>query len=176
MLWYVLFVTTGKEDVVGKYISNFCNHLSLQCFIPKKVVPECHKGVRRDVIRVLFPGYIFIRTTMSSNLYYLLKEIPNLHYIVNSGDRKKDKSCGFYSAIPEEEMEWIRDLTGNRDTIEYSEVSIINKKVKVISGPLKGKEAMIKKVDKRKRRAKIEVTLLNKTNLVDVGINILSVT
>ncbi|MFB6366788.1 antiterminator LoaP [Paenibacillus elgii] len=176
MSWYALFVESGKEDAVEKYIRKFFKFVPLSCFIPKRIVPEYSQGVARNSIRVLFPGYVFVQATMSSNLYYRLKSIPDLYYLVDCGERKKDKSPGYFTSIPDDEMLWIKNLTDEQGIIEYSEVHIVNKKVEVISGPLKGKESWIKKVDKRKSRAKIEVTLLNKKSLVDVGVRIVSTT
>ncbi|MBD8496935.1 antiterminator LoaP [Paenibacillus arenosi] len=175
MPWYALYVETGKEDAVSKNLNKLLKEYPLQCFIPKKIVPEYRDGTIHDSVCVLFPGYIFIRTEMNADLYYNLKQVPDLYYLVNCGEHKKDKSCGYYSIISEEEMNWIYKFTGKQGIVDYSNINIINKKVEVVSGPLKGKEGLIKKVDKRKRRAKIEVSFLNKTSLIDVGIHILSI-
>lgn len=44
----------------------------------------------------------------------------------------------------------------------------------VQSGPLKGKEGIIKKVDKRKNRAKVQLNFLGREKTIDVGIEVLS--
>lgn len=48
-----------------------------------------------------------------------------------------------------------------------------NSKVRIISGPLKGKECIIKRIDKRKKRATIALHFMGKQTLLDIGIEIL---
>ncbi|MBY9083165.1 KOW motif-containing protein, partial [Paenibacillus sp. HN-1] len=46
--------------------------------------------------------------------------------------------------------------------------------IHVVSGPLTGKEGIIKKIDKHKNRAKILLSMVNTAVLVDVGIELIS--
>ncbi|MRA76150.1 transcription antiterminator, partial [Bacillus thuringiensis] len=57
---------------------------------------------------------------------------------------------------------------------DYSKVYIENSKVTVASGPLKGMEGIIKKIDKRKRRAKLCLSFMGLDKMVNVGIEVLS--
>ena len=60
------------------------------------------------------------------------------------------------------------------EIVEKSQVSFDeNKKIKVISGPMKGLEGRIVKVDKRKRRAKISLSLYEESFTIDFGFEIL---
>ncbi|MNC28552.1 transcription antitermination protein NusG [compost metagenome] len=64
-------------------------------------------------------------------------------------------------------------MLSDRDTLEYSSVCIINSKASVTSGPLKGFEGIIKKVDSRKNRAKIALNFFGIEKMVDVGIEVI---
>ena len=44
----------------------------------------------------------------------------------------------------------------------------------ITDGPLKGYEALIKKIDRHKRIAFIEINLLNQPNIIKVGLEIIS--
>ncbi|MFG0216967.1 KOW motif-containing protein [Brevibacillus porteri] len=50
---------------------------------------------------------------------------------------------------------------------------ITDSKITVKKGPLAGKEGIIKKVDRRKKRAKIVIDFLGDERMIDVGIEIL---
>nr|WP_162305437.1 antiterminator LoaP [Brevibacillus laterosporus] len=174
MSWYALFVETGKENVVEKILTNHFNQHVFRCLVPKKIVSEKKNGVSYDSIKTLFPGYIFIQTNITSTIYYDLMSIPMTYYMVNCGKYKNDSCLTYYSEIPEEDMNWILQITDKEGLLSYSDVIIEDRQVQVITGPLQGMEAFIKKIDKRKKRAKIEIELLGEIKTLDVGINILS--
>lgn len=58
------------------------------------------------------------------------------------------------------------------DIISYSKIKIEESKVYVVSGPLHGLEGTIKKIDKRKKRAKVQLNLLGKEQTVELGIEL----
>lgn len=173
MDWYALFVASNSEDMVEQQIRACFSPQLLTCFNPKKKVPENRNGLLRIQTKVLFPGYVFIRVELTTQLYYELKRVPKIYRFLNCGKSQSD--IADISRIPEEEMIPILQLIGENGILECSDISIIDRKAKVISGPLKSLDAIIKKVDKRKRRAKIELEFLGKRRLIDVGVNILSV-
>lgn len=65
-------------------------------------------------------------------------------------------------------------LLGNTDIIAYSKIHLENSEVYVNSGPLKGMEGQIKKVDRHKKRAKVLIKFMDSEKLVDLGVEILS--
>ncbi|TCS93657.1 antiterminator LoaP [Hazenella coriacea] len=175
MCWYALFVETGKEHLTEKLLKKFFDSKTLTCFVPKRLVPEKKDGIVHDHVKVMFPGYIFIHTNIISKLYYSIRQIPKIYYIVKCGKYKRNSSDGYYSIISQNEMSLIIKLTAKNGILDYSDINIKNKQVEVISGPLMGMESIIKKVDRRKRRAKVEIEFLDKKRMIDVGVNILSV-
>jgi transcription termination/antitermination protein NusG len=63
------------------------------------------------------------------------------------------------------------------EVIGKSEVSIVEgKKLMVIRGPLSGREGRIVQLNKRRRRAKIEISLYDRVFRVDFGLEILTPT
>lgn len=165
MYWYSLFVLTGKEESVAEWLKTLYPKLDATYFIPKRKLYERKQGRIRPVLKKMFPGYILIYIEMDSEIYYKLKKVPNLIRILNSGD--------FYTKIPEEEILGIRNLTGKGDVVDYSRVYVVDSKVIVKSGPLLGKEGIIKEVDKRKLRAKISVQFMGAPKEIDVGIELI---
>ncbi|MCG7407075.1 antiterminator LoaP [Paenibacillus sp. ACRRX] len=174
MSWFALFVKSGEERDVEGFINQHFDKQSLFCYVPKKLVPEKKQGCVHDSAKVIFPGYVFINTSIISTLYHRLRKTPKIYYLVKSGEHKLDQSYSPYSEIPDEEMDMFLQLVGPNDMLGYSDVIVMNKRAKVIAGPLFGKEGIIRKIDKRKGRAKIEVMFLGETRMIEVGINILS--
>ena len=76
----------------------------------------------------------------------------------------------------QEEISPLLKLIGNGEIIDYSEIILENSRVLVKSGPLQGLENIIKKVDKRKNRAKIILNFIGTEKVIDVGIKVISKT
>lgn len=165
MEWYALFVETGKEELIRDWLNLYFHKSVLYSIVPKKKVAEKKNGNLVEVLKKLFPGYVLIYTKMTSEVYYKIKSNPNFIKILGNGD--------YYTKIPQIEIEPILSLLNDRQILECSQIITEDSDVKVISGPLLGMEAIIKKINKRKRRAKILLNFHGTEKLIDVGIEVL---
>lgn len=167
MEWYTLFVKTGDEDIVQQYLSYRFDKSECHAVIPKSKLTEKRKGKYYEVTKPLFPGYILINATMNNNLYYVIKQIPKVYRILHQSEE-------YYTRIDDEEMKPILKLIDENSVIDYSKIFIENSRVYVNAGPLKGLEGLIRKVDKRKGRARISLDFLGSPREIDLGVHILS--
>jgi|GEM_PF-135193 len=179
--WYALFVKTGKEDAVKHQILTRLGDANCKCCVPKRRVPEKKNGQVSHVVKTMFPGYVFIQLEMNFDIYYEIKTIPNIHSLLNFTN-KKDKELQqnnaeetFFKYIPNEEMTRLLTLINfESDVMEYSQLLIKNGRVTILSGPLVGKEGLLKKIDKHKSRAKLSINFMGGEKLIDVGFEALS--
>ncbi|MCX7920823.1 MAG: antiterminator LoaP [Clostridia bacterium] len=165
MEWYAVFVETSKEEDVQKWLEFHFNKESLQSLVPKRKLKEKRSGKSYSVIKKLFPGYVFIRTSMDLDKYRIITSVPRLLRILNTGT--------YYSQIEDEEMSLILKLVGEDSIIDYSRIFIENSRVLVKDGPLYGIEGIIKKINKHTNRAKVQLNFMGEPRFVDVGIEIL---
>lgn len=190
MSWYALFVKTGYESSIKKWLDARFDNSLLTSVIPRRKVPEKKDRQEYHVIKTLFPGYVFVETKMNFSIYYTLKENPfiysSLNYLNNKDkgllpsdaqqvhlpSHKPDESY-FFKEIPRDEMLIVLKLISDSEVIEYSQVTFQESNVIVKSGPLKGMESLIKKVDKHKKRAKVCMNIMGREQLVDFGIEII---
>jgi transcriptional antiterminator NusG len=166
MDWYAVFVESGKEEFVQKQLQIYFDDSVLRSIVPKRKLTERREGKIFHVIKKMFPGYLLIQTDMDIEKYYIIKNIPKLISILNTDT--------YYSKINEREIEIILKLMDFNDTVEYSSIYIENSTARVISGALQGLEGIIRKIDKRKKRAKIALSLMGEERIVDLGIEILN--
>ncbi|MFJ6208610.1 antiterminator LoaP [Lysinibacillus sp. NPDC092081] len=174
MEWYVLFVENGKEEIVKRYIQLHFDEHSIYPIVPKRKVPEKKAGIVYPVLKKIFPGYVLIKTNMNGLIFRKIREIPRCYRLVNSGLYYSKEKGTYYSKIDEKEVELLLRLLENGEIIEYSKIHFENSDFFVKSGPLKEMEFIIKKIDKRKNRAKIILNLLGTEQTIDVGIEITS--
>lgn len=182
MKWYVLFVRTGKEEEVERYIENKLGNILCECHILKRIVPEKNNGQLSHIVKKVFPGYVFIKTKMDFNIYYDIKKIPYINYLLNYSNSKDldykqtdEDEENYFRSISNLEMEELSPFINSKDgTMGISGFWFKEKKAIIVSGPLVGMEGRIKKIDKRKRRAKLVIHFMGMEKLVDVGFELIN--
>lgn len=166
MDWYILFTQTGQEYFTQKWISKLFSKDICNAIVPQRILTERKGGKKYQIIRTLFPGYVFLNTNMNEKIYYKLKDIPSTIKILGYDN--------YYSKVDQSEISLILKLMGNSDIITYSKVIIESSDIYVTSGPLKGNEEIIKKINKRKQRATVALNLMNDIKTIDLGIELIS--
>jgi transcriptional antiterminator NusG len=162
-MWYVLFTKSGCEEKVGKIIKKIWEN-EIEVLIPRRKIIERIKGEEREKIKLLFPGYVFVKTEMTETKYHEITSVLKQGVFL-----KEDKMP---ASLKEEEMRVILNLTGGSDLIDVSRGVKEGDRVKIIEGPLLGYEGFIQKVDKRKKRAKVIFKVAGEVKTVDLGLEI----
>lgn len=167
MNWHAVFGKTGSEDVIEKYIQYHFSGSELRTFIPRRRITEVRQGKAYHAVKTLFPGYVLINTSMDTYKYNIIKSIPQIYSMVNQGGE-------YCSEIRDEEIEPLLNLARNENIIDYSKVLVENSRVFIISGPLTGMEGLIKKIDKRRGRAKVALYFMGEVKTIDLGVEIVT--
>ena len=71
-----------------------------------------------------------------------------------------------------DERDWFLAFSDAAHVVRMSEGVIEGDTVKVTRGPLMGREGLIRKIDRHKRRAYLEVTMFGRTIPASVGLEI----
>ncbi len=171
MNYYVLQVKTGGED---KYMKSARLDLarnglgeSAQLIWPRRQLKIRRKGKTKDVLAPIFPGYIFVEAELiDGNLYWCLR-----------------RSIGFYRFLKDnrnieplvgQDRELLVHFLQLGEVVEKSRVYFDeNNRIRVTQGALKGLEGYIVKVDKRKRRAKVRLSLYDDSFFIDFGFELM---
>ena len=160
MKWYVLHVMTGEEITVRDKLQDLPGANAL---VPKRKIIERHRGIAKEVVRILFPSYVFVRMELDGENYYAAKGIPGVYKFLGPGRPV---------AVPDNQMANVLRWCDGKELVGLSRVEI-GKEIKVIEGPLKGMEGQIIRIDKRKGRAKVKITLFREVKEIDLGIEII---
>ena len=161
MQWYALFVKTGEEELMRKFLDTLLPDSNIRILIPKRMIMERRQGKLCEKIKTLLPGYVLIKAKMDVGFYYQIKTMPGLINILkNNYDPIR---------IKENEIAAILALTNNGDVIGFSEIYKEGDVIKVNKGPLKGMEGIIESYDGRKKRLKIRLDFMGQSKRVDLG-------
>lgn len=168
--WYVIQVRSKAEEKIKKTCEMMISEDVLkEAFIPKNKRLKKMKGNWIEVEEILFSGYVFLVSDHPDELYLELKKVPDL-----------TKMLGHYEneiyPLYDEEVEFLKSFSDKEHVVEVSTGFIENETVCITQGPLKGREGIIRKIDRHKRMAIIEVELFGKTTQAKVGLEIVSKT
>lgn len=154
----------GKEKKICEFLKN---RNDWDVFTPYKEVVHKVNGNKVLVKKLLFPSYIFIETTLDP-ISFREKLSEDRERI--QGILKELKYDDNISALSKEEQAYLVGLMNNDRTVSLSKGEILNGKVLIIEGPLMGYESKIKKIDRHKRRAFLQVEI--NENIMEVNVSL----
>ena len=116
--------------------------------------------------KVLFPGYVFVITDEAEELYKKLKKITGLTKLLGTGRE--------IVPISEDEQTFLRKFCGKEQVAVMSEGIIEGSQVRVTSGPLLGMEGYIRRIDRHKRKAWLEMELFGRKQMIQAGLEVVA--
>jgi transcriptional antiterminator NusG len=166
-MWYAIQTYTGEEFKVRDEINKLGeSSKSQECFVLETEMQIKFRGEWQTRIKSLFPGYVFVITDDITHLYEQLKGIRFFTKILGNDD-------GFVP-LSDSETAWVNTFTQpNNRTIAMSEGIIEGDQVVILNGPLMNHTGWIKKINRHKRLAFLEIQMFGRTIETKVGLNII---
>lgn len=160
---YTIQVITGKEDTFLKLWEHMKDRHDLNVYWPRRELMIRRQGHTRKSLVPVFPGYLFVEAEEIDP--EIFQEFRHIHYF-NRFLKGNDNIC----PLPEDEQRIIMQLMSKGKIIKQSKVFFNeNDRIVVVEGPMMGLEGMIIKVDKRRKRAKVQLSLYKEAHPVDFG-------
>lgn len=161
-------VVGGQEKrVLALLERNFPDGLLQECFIPECETMKRYRGEWHKQVETLFPGYLVVLTDQPEALALELRKIPRFTRLLGNGDifiPLNDREIAFFEAFTDVESR----------TIAMSEGIVEGGRAVVLKGPLKGREGMIKKIDRHKRLAYLEMDMMGRRKTIKLGLEIVN--
>ena len=170
-MWFVTQVMSGKEAEIRDLCVSYKVCPKTDVFYFQSEQKKKLNGEHKIVLRPLFPGYLFFEVPSveeAAELKQRLRKVPAMTKLLQAGD-------DIVAVYPEEEN-LLRNLGGDNHVIDLSSGVMEGDKVVVTKGPLKNNEYRIRKIDRHKRKAILEVKLFHRTIDMPVGLEIIKKT
>ena len=167
--WYVIQVNSGDEEVVKSMIIQELSKEQVEyenCFVPLIERIRIVNGRTETRIRPMFLGYVFLVTNEIEKARCALMNVILFTRILGAD--------GSFVSLDRREVEFLLNFAETNYNITTSYGVIENDKVIVCSGPLVGKEGFIKKINRHKRIAEIEVSFMNRETRIYIPLEIVS--
>jgi len=173
MYCYVLFVKTGYEHRVADEIFYNWQIKDVSVFVPMHDASFKKAGKVFLEKRLSMPSYVFIESPMRGQEFYL----SAMHSILRSEHSIKllknghgyDDLCFEMAA---DEYDILEKLINKDSCIEMSQGVIEGTRVVVTNGPLSGFEGLIKRINRHKMEAIINIGFMGTVREMKVGLEI----
>ncbi len=166
-MWYVIQVRSGtEEEIQGQCQKIIEKEILEKCFIPYCEQMKRYHGEWHKETRILFPGYVFLVSKDREKLYFRLKKVVGLTKLIGTGRE--------IVPLEDEEVAFLLEFGKEEQLVSMSVGIIENDQVVVTKGPLKGNEGLIKKIDRHKRRAYLELEMFGRKIETQVGLEIVA--
>ena len=159
-MWCVLATKVGREELIQQMCKRHLNKkIYSRCMFPLCEQREHYRGTWHTKLEKVFPGYLFFDTWDPDELSRQLRK----EKIMAQNDK-------LFVLTPEDVQCLL--FFGRTGVFPMSQGIIVNGRVIILSGPLVGEESRIRKVDRHKRRAWLQIKLFGKPYTVVVGLEI----
>ena len=162
--WFVVHSYSGMENKVKKNIEHRAESMDMSDRILEVVVPteteiEIRNGVRREVERRVFPGYILVRMIMDEDSWYVVRNSPGVTGFVGMGNKP--------TPLSDDEVDKImKRIESDAPRLKIS--FQLGEHVRIMSGPFAEFSGIVDEIYPDKGKAKVLVSFFNRETPVEV--------
>lgn len=175
-MYYVIQVAPREEQKIVNLIKGGVpKEIYSECFFPMRDIRRKIRGEFMDFREKLFPGYVFVESEKTQELYENLKAIPHLTKMLGVDFDDNNQALEFIE-LPANEIAWLTQIMSDDDKniVPLSQITIDARgNIKILSGALKYLAACVVKFDLHKRIAKVQVKFKGKPIVLHLGIEII---
>ncbi len=162
--WYVVHSYSGKENKVKKNLEHRAESMNmtdriLQIVVPTETEIEIKDGVRREVERQVFPGYILIEMIMDEDSWYVVRNTPGVTSFVGMGNKPSPLSQTEVSHI-------MSRIESDEPRVKVS--FDVGERVRIIEGPFAEFTGVVDTLEAEKGKARVMVSFFNRETPVEV--------
>ena len=159
--WYVVHTYSGYENKVKANIEKTIEnrHLEdqiLEVRVPMEDVVEVRNGVKKQVQRKLFPGYVLLNMIMNDDTWYVVRNTRGVTGFVGPGSKP----------VPLTDTEMFNlGIQADNISVEFAEGDMVT----VISGVWKDTVGVIQSINESKQIVTINVELFGRETPVEIS-------
>lgn len=162
--WYFVHTYSGMENKVKKNLEHRTESMGmsdriLQVVVPTETEVEIRKGVRKEVEKRVFPGYILVNMVVDEDSWYVVRNTPGVTGFVGMGNKPTPLS-------PEEVDRIMERLDADEPIVKVS--FSLGENVRITGGPFAEFNGIVEEIYADKGKAKVMVSFFNRETPVEV--------
>jgi transcriptional antiterminator NusG len=160
--WYVAHTYSGYENKVKANIEKLVENRDMQeaivdIKIPMEEVVEVKDGVKKNVLRKKYPGYVFVKMIMNDETWYIIRNTRGVTGFVGPGSKPV--------ALTEQEID---DMGVEKKIITLN--FGVGDVVLIKQGPLANFTGAVTSIDLDKKLVTVNVSMFGRETPVDLDI------
>lgn len=154
--WFVVQTYSGLENTVKNNLERRIESMGMEnqifrVIIPEETEVEIKKGVKKEKVRKIFPGYVFIEMVVTDESWYVVRNTPNVTGFIGSSG----KGAKPVPLRPGEIDPILKKLGLHR--VEFDLKVKVGESVRIKSGPFTGQNGIVDEIDHDKMVLKVLV-------------------
>ncbi len=162
--WYVVHTYSGYENKVKANIEKTIENRNLQdqileVSVPLQNVIELKNGVRKQVQKKIFPGYVLIHMILNDDTWYVVRNTRGVTGFVGPGSKPVP--------LTDAEMKNLGINGGKPSASEYA----VGETIVAISGVWEDTVGVIRSINESKQTVTINVDMFGRETPVELAFN-----
>ena len=166
--WYVVNTYSGRERAVAdmlekrKYTQNLENYI-FRIVVAETVEPGMKNGkpTGKDVVKNLYPGYVFIEMIMTDDAWFMVRNTPDVTGFVGSSGKGTKPFT-----IPNEEIEPVLKRMNIIDENMFSNYKV-GDHIRIISGSFENSEGTIESIDSETKKVSVSILFFGRPTTIE---------
>lgn len=166
--WYVVNTYSGRERAVAdmlekrKYTQNLENYI-FRIVVAETVEPGMKNGkpTGKDVVKNLYPGYVFIEMIMTDDAWFMVRNTPDVTGFVGSSGKGTKPF-----PIPNEEIEPVLKRMNIIDENMFSNYKV-GDHIRIISGSFENSEGTIESIDSETKKVSVSTLFFGRPTTIE---------
>lgn len=169
-MMYVMQVHTQKTVYVMEFLKTWILEQGEMVYAPTYEREVNEHGKKKRITKRFFPSYVFIQSASVIDFYNRLREVKTEGFL-STLTKILGTDEGFLP-LSDTEEKVVLSLIGEEHHAGMSYGKITDGKLQIMSGPLKGKEGDIIRIDRHKKVAILRIPFLGTDAKVQLGLEV----
>lgn len=178
-LWYVIHTYSGMENKVKQNLDARATTLDMtdyifETIVPTETVDEIRNGTRKQVTRVVLPGYVLVRMDLTDDSWQTVRHTPQVTGFVGNANNPLpltiDEVMGMLTPMVKAQVN--TEVQGKPTAKTRKKVEVVDytvgDSVQIIDGPFAGVHASITEINQNSQRLIALVEILGRETPVDL--------
>lgn len=164
--WYIVNVQTGceataKASIEKKAKTAKMDHMIAEILIPAENVVELVKGKKATRSKKFFPGYIFVKMTLTDETWHLVKNATKVTGFVGGKVRPPE--------VPEHEVLRVaKQMEAGAEKPKPKVKFSVGESVMVVDGPFSNFNGTVEDINQEKGKIKVLVSIFGRPTPVEL--------
>ena len=170
MAWYVVNTYSGYENKAKQALEERIRVLGFDdrfgdVLVPTEEVVEVKGGVKRNVTRKFYPGYIMVNMDLDNETWHVVRNTPKITGFVGGATRKPPP-------IPDAEIKRIQRMMGIGETEEAKPLPKLDfdkgEEVRIMDGPFATMNGTVEEVNQQRGKLRVMVNIFGRATAVEL--------